>query len=271
MPSWRGDPLCWASNTVCCKGSEGSKETKHTTCKLTPWWFQKCKFFENLPTPFFGNVGFVKFSTFSALLALPVRIRDGYGQIVYETLPHILLSNASLVTKSCIGRASLGLSRATHLIRARWVTAARVPLPHWRTQSRPYRHPGPAPAVYSPAYLAAFARFANKRLIVVGKFECNVKYHLSMSSKLGLRVPRWKRNDTFLRAFVKKIALTWPLQWETVPETVLAGPGAAAPRPAVSRCGRPRRGGGGGPTWPVNHQRGRISSTVSDIEPPDEG
>ena len=52
-------------------------------------------FVENLPTPFFGNVGFVKFGTFSALLALPVMIRDGYGQIVYETLPHISLSNAS--------------------------------------------------------------------------------------------------------------------------------------------------------------------------------
>ena len=102
--------------------------------------------------------------------------------------------------RSC---ASLSLSRVTHLIRARWVTAARFPLPHWRKQSRPCRHPVPAPAVYSPAYLAAFARFANKRLIVVGKFERNVKYHLSMSSKLGFRVPRWKRNDTFLRAFVK--------------------------------------------------------------------
>ena len=61
-------------------------------------------FFENLPTPFFGNVGFVKFDTFSALLALPVMIWEGYEQIVYETLPHILLSNASLVTKSCIAR-----------------------------------------------------------------------------------------------------------------------------------------------------------------------
>ena len=47
--------------------------------------------------------------------------------------------------------------------------------------------------------------FANKRLIVVGKFERNVKYHLSMSSKLGFRVPRWKINDTFLRAFVKRL------------------------------------------------------------------
>ena len=84
------------------------------------------------------------------------------------------------------------------------MTAARVPLPHWRTQSRPCRHLGPAPAVFSPAYLAAFARFAIKRLIVVGKFERNVKYHLSMSSKLGFRVPRSKRNDTSLRAFVKR-------------------------------------------------------------------
>ena len=33
--------------------------------------------------PFFGNVGFVKFGTFSVLLALPVMIREGYGQIVY--------------------------------------------------------------------------------------------------------------------------------------------------------------------------------------------
>ena len=92
------------SITVRWKGSEGSKQTKHTTRKLTPWWFQKCTFFENLPTPFFGNVGFVKFGTFSALLALPVMVRDGYGQIVYETLPHNLLSNASLVLKSCVAR-----------------------------------------------------------------------------------------------------------------------------------------------------------------------
>ena len=63
-------------------------------------------FFENLPTPFFGNVGFVKFGTFSALLPLPVMIREGYGQIVYETLLHILLSNGyEVVYRSvCRGR-----------------------------------------------------------------------------------------------------------------------------------------------------------------------
>ena len=130
-------------------------------------------------------------------------IRDGYGQIVYETLPHILLSNASFVTKSCIARFVEGNAFNPSALS----DCSTGPSPHWRTQSRPCRHPGPAPAVYSPAYLAAFARFANKRLIVVEKFERNVKYHLSMSSKLGFRVPRWKRNDTFLRAFVKKIAV----------------------------------------------------------------
>ena len=99
---WKG----WLASlsTVRWKGSEGSKQTKHTTRKLTPCWFQKCIFFENLPTPFFGNVCFVKFGTFSALLALPVMIREAYGQNVYETLPRILLSNASLVTKSCVAR-----------------------------------------------------------------------------------------------------------------------------------------------------------------------
>ena len=93
----------------------------------------------------------------------------------------------------------------THLTRARGVTAARVLLPRWRTESRPCRHSRPTPAVYGPAYLAAFAQFPNKRLIAVGKFERSVKYHLSMSSKLGFRVPRWNRNDTFLRAFVKSL------------------------------------------------------------------
>ena len=37
------------------------------------------------------------------------------------------------------------------------------------------------------------------------KIQRNVKYHLSMSSKLGFRVPRWNRNDTFLREFVKSL------------------------------------------------------------------
>ena len=58
------------------------------------------------------------------------------------------------------------------------MTAARVPLPHWRTQSRPYRHP--SLAVHGSAYFAAFARSANKRLIAGRKFERNVKDHLSI-------------------------------------------------------------------------------------------
>ena len=61
-------------------------------------------FFENLPKPFFGNVCFIKFGPFSALLALPSMIREEYGQMAHQTLPSILLSNASMVTKSCIAR-----------------------------------------------------------------------------------------------------------------------------------------------------------------------
>ena len=102
-------------------------------------------------------------------------------------------------------RASLGLSMMTHLTRARSVTAARVPLPRWRTESRPCRHSRPTPAVYSPSYLAVFAQFPKKLLIAVGKFERNVKYHLFMSSKLGFRVSQLNRNDTFLRAFAKSL------------------------------------------------------------------
>ena len=61
-------------------------------------------FFFHLSTPFFGNVDFIKFGTFSTLLALPVMIREEYGQMAHQTLPNILLSNASLVTKSCNAR-----------------------------------------------------------------------------------------------------------------------------------------------------------------------
>ena len=85
------------------------------------------------------------------------------------------------------------------------MTAARVRLPHWRTESRPCRHPRPTSAVYGPAYLAAFVGFPKKMLIAVGKFERNAKYHLSMSSKLGCCVPRCKRIATFLRASLDTI------------------------------------------------------------------
>ena len=101
-------PGTWRSDisivTVRWKGSEGSKQTKHTTRKLTSYWFQKCKFSENLPSPFFGNISFIKLGTFSALLALPVMIREECRQMAYQTIPNILLSNASVVTKSCIAR-----------------------------------------------------------------------------------------------------------------------------------------------------------------------
>ena len=67
-------------------------------------YLSKNVFFLNLPTPFFVNVSFIKFGPFSALLALPVMIREEYGQMAHQTLPNILLSDASLVTKSYIAR-----------------------------------------------------------------------------------------------------------------------------------------------------------------------
>ena len=68
-------------------------------------------FFENLPTPFFfGNICFIKFGPFSALLALSVMIREEHGQMAHQTLPNIVLSDASLVTKSYIARFADGVA-----------------------------------------------------------------------------------------------------------------------------------------------------------------
>ena len=203
--------------TVRWKGSEDSKQTKHTTRKLTPCWFQKCQFFENLPTPFFGNVCFIKFGPFSALLALPVMIREEYGQMAHQTLPNILLSDASLVTKLCIARFvdddAFNPSALSN--------CSTGPLPRWRTESRPCRHPMPTPAVHSPAYLAAFARFPNKRFIAVGKFERNVKDHLSMFLKLRFHVLRCSRNRHICACICKYFVVFWPSPGGSMSETVL--------------------------------------------------
>ena len=83
-------------------GGLKTNESYHLKADTLP--IPKMYFFENLPTPFFGNVCFIKFGPFSALLALPVMIREEYGQMAHQTLPNILLSDASLVTKSYIAR-----------------------------------------------------------------------------------------------------------------------------------------------------------------------
>ena len=58
-----------------------------------------------LPLPFW-KCWFYKIRTFSALLALPVMIQEGYGQIAHQTLPNMLLSNGyEVVHRSvCRGR-----------------------------------------------------------------------------------------------------------------------------------------------------------------------
>ena len=126
-------------------------------------------------------------------------IREECGQIAHQTLPNIQLSNASLVTKSCIAR--FVDDDAFNPSALSDCSTGPSPQLAWRTESRPCRHPRPTPAVHSPAYLPAFARFPNKRLIAVGKFERNVRDHLSTFLKLRFHVLRCSRNDTFFRAF----------------------------------------------------------------------
>ena len=118
------------------------------------------------------------------------------------------------------------------------MTAARVPLPHWHTESRPCRHPTPTPAVHSPAYLAASARFPNKRLIAVGKFERNVKDHLSMFLKLRFHVLRCSGNDTFLRPFVNTLSV-FGLHQAAQCQRLYSTPATDAPVLVADRSGRP--------------------------------
>ena len=87
------------------EGVGGLKTNEAYHSKADALLITEMYFFENLPTPFFVNVCFfIKFGPFSALLALPVMIREEYEQIAHQTLPSILLSNASMVTQSCIAR-----------------------------------------------------------------------------------------------------------------------------------------------------------------------
>ena len=51
---------------------------------------------------FLWKIWFDKIRHLFALLALPAIIREGHGQIAYQTLPNIVVRNASLVTKSRI-------------------------------------------------------------------------------------------------------------------------------------------------------------------------
>ena len=170
------------------EGVGGIKTSEAYHSKADVFVIPEMCFFVNLPVPFFGNIGLIKFGTFSALLALPVMIWQEHGQIGGQAPPNILLSNGSLVTKSCIARFvdddafnPSALSDCS--------TGPSPPLAHGKSTLSAFQ----ANACWlRPA--AAFARFPNKRLIAVGKFERNVKYHLSMSSKLGFRVPRCNRN-----------------------------------------------------------------------------
>ena len=97
--------------------------------------------------------------------------------MAHKTLPNILLSNASLVTKSCIARFVEGDAFSPSALND-CSTGPSPPLAHAKSTLSPSQA---SPAVHGPAYFAVFARSANKRLIAVGKFERIVKDHLSMS------------------------------------------------------------------------------------------
>ena len=125
-------------------------------------------------------------------------IREEYGQMAHQTLPNILLSDARLVTKSYIARFvdddafnPSALSNCS--------TGPSPPLAHGKSNLSPSQANAGCPR---PGYLAAFARFPNERFIAVGKFERNVKDHLSMFLKLRFHNLRCSRNGRFVRAFV---------------------------------------------------------------------
>ena len=157
-------------------------------------------------------------------------IRDGYGQIVYETLPHILLSNASLVTKSCIARFVEGDAFNPSAL-SNCSTGPSPPLAHAKSTLSPSRA---SAGCLQPGLFGRFRSICQQTAHRSRKIraQCEIPpFHVLL---LGFRVPRWKRNDTFLRAFVKRLlffASHMASVVETLPETVLAGPGAAAPRP----------------------------------------
>ena len=132
-----------------------------------------------------------------------IRERHPGKSHIKHFITYILLSNTSLVAKSCIAR--FFDDDACKLSALSDCSTGPPPPPPWRTQSRPCRHSSQTPAVHGADYLAAFTRFSNERLIAVGKFERSVKHHLSMFSKFGFRVPRCNRNDTFVRAFIKSL------------------------------------------------------------------
>ena len=154
--------------------------------------------------------------------------------MAHQTLPNILLSDASFVTKSYIARYvdddafnPSALSNCS--------TGPSPPQAHAKSTLSPSR---PTPAVHSPAYLAAFARFPNKRFIAVGKFERNVKDHLSMFLKLRFHVLQCSRNGTFVGAFVNILSFLG-LRQAAQCQRLYSTPATDAPVLVFDRSGRP--------------------------------
>ena len=172
-------------HTVRWKGSEGSKQTKHTIRKLTPCWFQKCIFFcwKFIYALFWKCLFYKNSSPFP--FCLRYRLWDGRNTGKWHITR--FLTSCSVTLAWLRIRASLGLSMTTHLTRARWVTTARV---------------------------KSLLFFASHRASAVGN--------------AAIDSTSWGRHR-----------------------------GASARGQSVWAAAEAR---GGGPSWPVKHQHGRISS-----------
>ena len=142
------------------KGSEGSKQAKHTTRKLTPDPGDS-SFFFNLRAPLFENVCFHKVRhLFRFACATGYDMGGTRPNLHIKRLPSVLLSDANVVTKSCIARFFDNEACKPSAL-SDCSTGPSPPLATGARKVRPCRHPGQPPAVNGPTYSAAFAQFPN--------------------------------------------------------------------------------------------------------------
>ena len=129
-------------------------------------------------------------------------IREGYGQIVYETLPHILLSNASLVTKSCIARFVEGDAFDPSAL-SDCSTGPSPPLTHAKSTLSPSQASAGCPRA---GLFCRFRSICEQTAHRSRKIRAQCERPPIHVRKLRFRVLRRSRNDTFLRAFVNTLS-----------------------------------------------------------------
>ena len=158
-----------------------------------------------------------------------------------------------MVTKSCIAQFVEGDAFNPSAL-SDYSTGPSPVLAHAKSTLSPFQASAGCPRA---GLFASFARSANKRLIAVGKFERNVKDHLSMFLKLRFHVLQRSRNDTFLRAFVNTLSSFWPSSGGSMSETVLLM------RPCWCLTGQV-----GPPPPPLRGRPHRLTAGRGAVEPP---